>query len=175
MSAPEFSRFVRLDTLGDGPRTIEIEAQPAEREALCVRFGLVDLTRLVATAELTRSGEVIEAKGRLVADLVQSCVATAADVPATIDEAFALRFVPERAVEGGEQELELEEKDLDEMTYEGGSVDLGEAVAQTLVLSIDLFPRAPDAEEHLRAVGVIPEEEAGPFSALQGLRDLLKK
>jgi uncharacterized metal-binding protein YceD (DUF177 family) len=175
MSAPEFSRFVRLDTLGDGPRTVEIEANAAEREALCERFGLVELNRLVATAEVTRAGDVVEAKGRLSADLVQACVATAADVPATIDEAFALRFAPERPLVGGEQEIELEEKDLDEMSYSGGAIDLGEAVAQTLVLSIDLFPRAPDADDHLRAVGVIPEEEAKPFSALQGLRDLLKK
>lgn len=173
--APEFSRYVRLDTLGDGPREVTIEATASECEALCVRFGLVELPKLTATAALVRNGDIVEAHGRLHADVVQSCVATGVDVPATIDEPFALRFVPEREDGVREEEVELDEKDLDELTYTGGSVDLGEAVAQTLVLSLDLFPRAPNAEEALRAAGVIPEEEAGSFSALKGLKDLLGK
>lgn len=172
MSAPEFSRPVRLDTLGEEARAMAIEADAGERGALAARFGIVGIARLGARAEITRAGEIVHAKGRVAAEVVQACVATGGDVPATIDEPFTLRFVPERP---GVEEKELGEGELDELGHAGGAIDLGEAVAQTLALALDPFPRAPDADAILRAAGVIPEEEARPFSALGGLRDLLGK
>ena len=56
------------------------------------------------------------------------------------------------------------------------ATDLG-AVAETLALSLDPFPRAPDADAVLRAAGVLSEDEAvtGPFAALKGLKDKLSK
>ena len=39
-----------------------------------------------------------------------------------------------------------------------------------MALALDPFPRAPGAEEALRAAGVIGEGEAGPFGALAGLK-----
>jgi uncharacterized metal-binding protein YceD (DUF177 family) len=162
----EFERTIRIDTLGEGVRTIEIEADEAERAALAARFGLVAIDRLQAKADVRRSGETVFADGRIAAAVTQSCVATGADIPATIDAPFALRFVPEQAA--GE-EVELEEGELDEIGYEGAAIDLGEAVAQTLVLELDPFPRAPDADATLREMGVLSEEDAGPFAALKAL------
>lgn len=168
----EFERIVRVDTIGEGVRTIAVEANEAERAALAGRFGLAAIASLSATADVSCTGAIVRAEGRIAAAVTQICVATGDDVPAAIDEPFALRFVPEQA--GGE-EVELDEGELDDIGYDGASIDLGEAVAQTLALALDPFPRAPDADETLRQVGVIPEEEAGPFSALKGLRDLLKE
>ena len=54
MNAPEFSRLVRVDTLGAEPRTMTIEAEEAERTALARRFGLVAVERLAADAALVR-------------------------------------------------------------------------------------------------------------------------
>lgn len=174
MTAPEFARPVRLDTLGDGARPLTIAADEGERAALAVRFGLIGLERLEATASLVREGEVVTARGRIVATATQACVATGEPVPARVDESFALRFVPEDAVAG--DEIELDETDLDTLGYTGSAIDLGEAMAQEFVLALDPFPRAPDAETHLRAAGVVSEEEAearrigeGPFAALKGL------
>src|SRR3546814_10611416 len=45
---PEFSRAIRLDTIGEQPRRIEIEADAAERAALAARFGLIAIDRLAA-------------------------------------------------------------------------------------------------------------------------------
>jgi uncharacterized protein YutE (UPF0331/DUF86 family) len=59
------------------------------------------------------------------------------------------------------------------MIYTDGAIDLGEAVAQTMALALDPFPRSTNAEAALREAGVISEEEAGPFGALKGLRDQL--
>jgi uncharacterized metal-binding protein YceD (DUF177 family) len=172
MTDPEFSRPVRIDTLGEGARAIAIEADEGERAALARRFGLIAIERLEAKAEVRAAGEAVLASGRLTAAVTQACVASGEPVPAVIDEPFDLRFVPE----GGkaDEEIELEEGDLDVIGYEGSAIDLGEAAAQTLALALDPFPRAPNAEEILRAAGVVDETEVGPFSALKGLKDLLK-
>ena len=168
---PEFSRPYRLDELG-GARAVSIEADEAERAALAVRFGLIAIQRLKAEAELARDGDIVTATGRLEAGVIQACVASGEPVPARIAEDFALRFVP-ASTESDAEEVELEESDLDDIDYEGSSVDLGEAVAQTMALALDPFPRAPGADEKLRAAGVIGEEDAGPFAALKALKDKL--
>jgi uncharacterized metal-binding protein YceD (DUF177 family) len=171
MPANEFARPIRLDTLGEGARSVAIAADPAECAALAQRFGLIAIERLEASATLRRSGAMVLAEGRLQARVVQACVATGDALPAVLDEPFALRFEPEGA--GGPEEVELEETDLDIVPYAGGAIDLGEAVAETLSLALDPFPRAADADERLRAAGVLAEDEAGPFAALKGLKDRL--
>ena len=176
MSGPEFSRPVRIDTLGEGNRSIAIEADEGERAALAARFGLLSLASLTAEAELRREGDVIIAEGRLRATAEQACVASGAPVPASVDEPFSLRFVPEGDIEEG-TEIELDAEDWDTIDYSGGAIDLGEAAAETLALSLDPFPRAADADAVLREAGVLSEDEVvtGPFAALQGLKDKLKK
>jgi uncharacterized metal-binding protein YceD (DUF177 family) len=175
MTEPEFSRPVRIDTLGEAPRTVAIEAEAGEREALARRFGLVAIHSLSAEAGLSRAGETVIAEGRLEANVTQSCVATAAPLEAALDEPFRIEFRPQPSIESPEEEVELGEGDLDVTFYDGASVDLGEAVAETLSLALDPYPRAPGAEEALREAGVKDESEAGAFAALAGLRDKLGK
>ena len=69
--------------------------------------------------------------------------------------------------------MELAEGELDIVPYEGGAIDLGEAAAQTLVLALDPWPRAPDADVALRAAGVLREGEEGPGNAFAKLKGLL--
>lgn len=170
---PEFSRPVRIDTIGAGARDISIEAGESERAALAERFGLVAIDRLTAELSVDRKGEEIEARGRLSAAVVQSCVASGAPVPEEIDEPFMIRFRPPPAEPSGEEEIELAEEEMDVVFYDGASIDIGEAVAETLSLSLDPYPRAPEAETVLREAGVLSEEEAKPEGALAGLKDLL--
>lgn len=174
---PEFSRPFRLDAIGGEPRAVHVEADAAERAALAGRFGLVSIETLTADATIRREGARVWAEGRLKGRAVQSCVATGDPIPARVEEPFALRFDPEGETSEDEGELELEESDLDLLTYEGGSIDLGEAVAQGFSLALDPFPRVADAEERLRAAGVKSEEEAeeariesSPFAALKALK-----
>jgi uncharacterized metal-binding protein YceD (DUF177 family) len=173
---PEFSRPFRLDTIGGEPRRVAIEANEAERAALAARFGLQSVGSLGAEAVIRREGEQVWAEGALRAEAVQSCVATGDPVPAVVKERFALRFDPAGA-RAGEEELELDESDLDILTYDGGAIDLGEAVAQGFALALDPFPRAAGAEVALREAGVKSEEDAeeeriaaSPFAALKGLK-----
>jgi uncharacterized metal-binding protein YceD (DUF177 family) len=174
MTAPELSRPVPVDSLGNDPRPLTVEADEAERAALARRFGLIAIERLSAEAVLTRAGEEVRAVGRLDGLVVQSCVASAAPVEAVLDEPFDLVFRPHPEIEHDE-EVELGEGELDTIFYEDGAIDLGEAMAQTLLLGLDPYPRAPEAGEALKAAGVKSEDEAGPFAALASLRDKLKQ
>jgi uncharacterized metal-binding protein YceD (DUF177 family) len=178
MTAPEFSRPVRLDTLGAQPRELELVAAPEERAALARRFGLLALDRLAADVSVTRRDEDIALHGTLRAEVSQACVASAAPVPATLSVPFDLRFRPQPAPGGADEEVELGEGELDVVFYESGEIDLGEAVAETLALNLDPWPRAPDADMALRAAGVQregEEEKESPFSVLAGLKGKLPK
>lgn len=175
MIPPEFSRLVRLDSIGEAGRAMTLEADAAERAALARRFGLPGIARLTAEAALAPNGSDIAVRGTLAATVTQSCVATGAPVEAEIEAGFAILFRPHADLKAGEEEIELGGDELDTVFYDGPAVDIGEAVAETLALSLDPYPRAPGAEEALRAAGVKSEEQAGPFSALAGLRDKLGK
>lgn len=168
MTSSEFSRPQRLDTIGDEPRSVAIEADEAERKALAGRFGLIAIECLTAQFTIRRNAAGIQAEGRVEASVIQACSITGDPLPAMIDEPVALRFVA--AGQSEQDEVELSDDDLDVIEMEGGAVDLGEAAAETLALALDPFPRGPGAEAALRDAGVISEEEAGPFGALAGLK-----
>lgn len=170
----EFSRPVRLDTIGNEPREMEIEATPGERIALAKRFDIVSLDALSARATLVRQAGEVHARGSLQARLVQACVATGVDLPAEIEAPFDIVFrdaLPQDVPDAG---LELNESECDVVFFEGSSVDLGEAVAETLALAIDPYARASDADAVLREAGVLSEGEAavagGAFAGLAALK-----
>lgn len=175
----EFSRIWRVDTLGPAPRQVEIEADETERRALAERFDLVAIDWVEAQAALSRHGEIVTATGSLRATVTQSCVATGEPVAEQVDAPFRIEFRPRPAGGGADEEIELGEAELDTIFYDGAAIDLGEAVAETLSLSLDPYPRAPDAEQALRDAGVKDEEQAAressPFAALQGLKEKLNK
>jgi len=175
MSQVEFSRTVRIDTIGTVPRALQVEADEAERAALARRFDLPSLDRLQADVDVSRGAGEIIASGRIQAEVTQRCVVTAEPVSARIDEPFAVRFRPPPAAGSPEEEIELAEEELDVMFTDGALIDVGEAVAQTLALNLDSYPRAPGAETALQEAGVKDEGEAGPFGALAALKEKLGK
>ena len=172
--APEFSRIIRLNEVGDGAREHKIQANEAERLALARRFGLLGLGALDATLTIVPQEDNWRVSGVLVAKVTQSCVASAQPVTTSLNLPFAVRYVRE-SNESMADDLELQDGDCDELLLDGEWIDLGETVAQSLYLGLDPYPRAPDAESHLRALGVISEDEAGPFAALAGLKGKLKQ
>ena len=177
MTTPEFSRPVRLDNLGGQPRAMTIAAAPEELAAIAARFGLLALDRLTADLTLSRSGEQVDLHGTLQAELVQACVASGAPVPAALIVPFDIAFRPQPEAGGADEEVELSEGELDVVFYDRAEIDVGEAVAETLSLNLDPYPRSPEADAVLRAAGVRPEGEEQketPFAALAGLKDRLK-
>jgi uncharacterized metal-binding protein YceD (DUF177 family) len=162
-----FARHLRLDQLRDGER-LDLVADEAERGAIAKRLGLVSLERLEAHACLDRTGDVVRATGRLLASLDQSCVVTSEPVGAHIDEAFSLIFVPVPR-DGTDAEIELGEADCDTVFYDGAAIDLGTAIADTLALNLDPYPRSAAADAALKEAGVLTEEQASPFAVLAKL------
>jgi len=173
MTAPEFSRLERIDTIGEGEREISVTATESERAALAERFGLKAIERLEGVFRVRRDAGGIVARGNVQASVVQSCVVTDDPLPVTLDEPVALRFVAEGEPEA--DEIELDEDALDTMSFDGAAIDLGEAAAETMALALDPFPRGPNAAAVLREAGVISEEEAKPMGALAGLKAQLEK
>ncbi|MFM7029349.1 MAG: YceD family protein [Chakrabartia sp.] len=171
---PEFSRPYRLDTLGQ-PKDVDIAATPDEAAALAQRFGLQGIEKLAARARIIAGTDGIDVTGRMTARATQSCVVTGDAVPAVLDQDFAIRFIAPDAAMPEAEEIELSAEDCDVMEHDGQAIDLGEAVAQTLGLALDPYPRSAGAQDRLKAAGVLSEEQAGPFGALAALKDKLKK
>jgi len=170
----DFAHRLSLDQIRDGDR-LDIVADDEERRDVVERLGLLNLDRFEAHAVLSRDGQKVRANGRLKAALDQSCVATGEAVPAHIDEPFDLLFVPEPKGRTADDEIELGEGDLDTIFHDGSAIDLGGAIADTLALSLDPYPRSAGAEAALKEAGVLTEDEASPFAALAALKEKLSK
>lgn len=165
----DFARRLPIDQIRDGQR-LDLTADEAERAAVAKRLGLLALSRFEAHVVLGREGKIVTADGRVRAQLDQACIATGEPVPARIDEAFTLRFAPPPVVEGPEPEIELGAHELDTVFHDGHTIDLGEALADTLGLALEPYPRGANAELALKQAGVIGEGEAGPFAILAQLK-----
>lgn len=164
-----FAHQLRLDQVRDGDR-LDVVADDEERAAVAKRLDLASLGRLEAHVCLKRTGDIIRAKGRLLASLDQSCVVTGQPVAAHVDEPFAILFVPEPETGGPDEEIELGEADCDTVFHDGAAIDLGGALADTLALSLDPYPRSAGADAALKEAGVLTEAQASPFAVLAKLR-----
>jgi uncharacterized metal-binding protein YceD (DUF177 family) len=157
--APEFSRPVPLTRLASRPFRQEIAATEAECIALARRFALVSLDSLAATVDLVAErGGTFLLTAEFSASFAQECVISLEPVPGDVQASFALRYGPADS----EPETNADEDPAFE-PLTGGSIDVGEAVAQEFALSLPPFPRAPNA-----GIDEGPPEPGseGPFSVL---------
>jgi uncharacterized metal-binding protein YceD (DUF177 family) len=160
---PEFSRPIKLDQIGGKGHVVALSATAEECVALAARFDLISLSSLTASLTVSREGEIVALSGEFSAAVTQACIASAEPVTVAIHELVHVRFVPD-APDG--EEVELDSADCDVMEHDGQSIDLGEAIAQSLALALDPYPRSPNAEAALRTAGVKSEEDVRPLGAL---------
>ncbi len=182
---PEFSRPIKIDEIGIGDSLHIITASEPECAALAVRFELLHLCELRAEISLSRQSggthnTAISARGRVTAHVQQLCIASSEAIADIIDEAVDMVFVPVTAMAiVPETDVELTAEDCDIMEHDGRVVDIGEAVAQSLALAINPYPRSNDAEQRLRAAGVKRDDDvvapSGPFAALSAIKDQLAR
>jgi uncharacterized metal-binding protein YceD (DUF177 family) len=165
----DFAHHLRLDQLRDGER-LDLVADDTERVAIAKRLGLACIDRLEAHVSLSKTGDIVRASGRLVAALDQSCVVTNVPVPAHVDAPFDLAFMPEPAATSHDEEIELAESDCDIVFYDSGLIDLGTAIADTLALNLDPYPRSAGADAALKEAGVLTGAEASPFAVLAHIK-----
>ena len=134
---PEISRTARVDRL---PAALTVEASPAECVALARRLQILGVASLWCRFTLRRRGDIVVAAGEMRASVTQACVVSLEPVAQTIDETFELRFVP-----SGKERDDEDPESPDELPYEGDTIDFGEAAAEQLALTLDPYPRHPDA------------------------------
>jgi uncharacterized metal-binding protein YceD (DUF177 family) len=167
---PEFSRLVPLARLGSAPFRQQIEATPSECEKLSRRFDLLALDRLTAAVELRRQGdEVIVLEAAFEAEFVQNCVVTLEPVAGAVSDRFMLVYGP-AAAEQQEIGSELAEAAFEPLNRD--VIDIGEAVAQELSLSLPVFPRQLDAKIDAEASA---EATGSPFISLARLKQRMER
>jgi uncharacterized metal-binding protein YceD (DUF177 family) len=176
----EFYRPFDTGEMSDDVAEREISANDAERAALAQRFGLQALDRLSATLTVRRVDDnMFHVSGRLAAAVVQQCVVTLEPLKVSLDEPVAVTFVkpkiaaPKGKAGAAEAEEGLEEEGPEIMA--GDLIDLGEAVAQQLAVSLNPYPRAPGASlEAVLPPGLVKEtaeeKRPSPFAVLETLR-----
>ncbi len=167
----EMSRPFHIAALAEEPEhKIGIEATDAERAALAARYSLLSLSLLEAELTVRRdvSGEIV-VEGKLRADVEQECVVTLEPVRDTVASPFDQRYTlsPEEPV----ADLVIDSDDAEPPEpVVGDAIDLGELVSQYLGLSLNPYPRAPDADA--QAGEYQAESPAdGPFAELAKLRE----
>lgn len=168
--APEFSKIIRVAELAAIPAPAKISASRDERTALAKRFDLPAIHNLCAEYRLAQNNERIVFSGTVTSELEQSCAITGKPFPVTLSEPFQIAFVSAGDTSPSEEEIELEADDCDLIEYTGGRFDLGEAIAQTLYLALDPYPRGPEADSAEARKILTSQEEAGPFGALAALK-----
>jgi len=173
MTHPEFSHIIRLSELGSAPVTGQLHAEADQLQALAQRFDLPAIKNLRADYRLKAGESRIAFSGTMTSDLEQQCVVSAEAFPVQVEEQFDIAFVPKSDDLEETDEVELQTEDCDLIDFEDGRIDLGEALAQTLYLALDPYPRGPNADAVAKAKGLQSEEQAGPFGALAALKDKL--
>jgi uncharacterized metal-binding protein YceD (DUF177 family) len=160
----EFSRTFVVDPMPHAGISYAIAAAPRELSALAARFDLLALDRLEARGWIGPDGPRgrIALEGRLEAAVTQACVTTLEPVPGQVATDFRRLFGPlGDTPTTGEVLVDPLAEEIEPLP--GRELDVGEIVAEELLLALDPYPRAPGAE--LPAPRSVDPED-GPFAAL---------
>lgn len=140
---PELSCPLSVARIPPAGLVQEILATPDQRKALADRLGLLEIKKLEARLEVNfTSGDLVEIRGWLKADLVQQCVVTLDPLPQKIETKIDALFAPASYETAGEGMADLSLHDDRDVDYiQNGVIDLGELVTQNLGVSLDPYPR----------------------------------
>jgi uncharacterized metal-binding protein YceD (DUF177 family) len=171
---PELSRLLSIEgIIPDKTREEIITATADECAELAARLDLRELESLTAKLSIRRvsGGSILRVAGHISADVVQGCVVSLQDVPATIEADFETFFTQAPDSESHAKELSFtaEDEDSPEMIV-NGMIDLGEVVTQYLSLNLETYPRAPGVSlaAQLAEAGIKGREN--PFAVLESLK-----
>ena len=164
MTAPEFSRPLRVEPLPRDGLVQEIEANAAEREALAKLNNLPAIARLTARFTVTKWRRGVEVEGELSARVTQTCVVSLEPFDTDIEEPIEVRFLPQDPA--APPPAVLDENAPDPLV--DGRIDLGAIASEFLTLALDPYPRKPGVA--FEAPGDAPGPES-PFAGLRALGD----
>lgn len=145
----EFYRPVRVDKIGDAYRET-IRADDGECAELARRFSLRAIERLRADVCIVPKGrDLFVLTGEISARVVQSCVVTGEPVPEEVHCSFSVSYSLD--VEAYWENEVVSETDTGGTCedppepIENGEIDMGESVAEQLILEITPYPRVHGA------------------------------
>ncbi len=184
-TAKTLSHRLDVGRLPAGGRHVVIDADEAERNWLAANLKVEEVNRFHADVNIKpwrREGARVT--GMFDADIVQNCVVTLEPVSSHLSEEFDVTFLPANDGEGrsgtADAEFLLDPDAPDSPDYlDGNMLDVAAVAIEQMALSIDLYPRKPDAD--LEPEYVIDEDEdrkqseKSPFSALESLKRDMEK
>ena len=159
--APEFSRPLQTDRVPKAGSVEKLHAEPRELIALARRMKIPAIHALSAEIRATPwRGGGIKLEGHLTADIEQVSVISLEAFRETVSVPVSRYFLPPGAVVENEGEDDAD-------PIQGGIVDLGEVVAETLALDLEPYPRKPGEAfaEHVED-DAAPGENPSPFAVL---------
>lgn len=159
--APEFSRPLQTDRVPKAGSVEKLHAEPRELVALARRMKIPAIHALSAEIRATPwRGGGIKLEGHLTADIEQVSVISLEAFRETVSIPVSRYFLPPGAVVENEGEDDAD-------PIQGGIVDLGEVVAETLALDLEPYPRKPGEAfaEHIEDDAALGENPS-PFAVL---------
>jgi uncharacterized metal-binding protein YceD (DUF177 family) len=172
----EVTLMADIPALAKSGQTLHFAAKPKERKVLSARIEVPELLKFEADFTASRQTPGIYlVKGKVQAEMVQTCVRTLEPVKTSINQAFSLTFMAEKDYSDYLQQAEEREiADIEVLC--GEEVNLGEIAVQYLSLFVDRFPAAEGAPEE-KDLGHKPGFESGdshieaasPFAILKKL------
>jgi uncharacterized metal-binding protein YceD (DUF177 family) len=148
----------------------EVEAGETERTAIAALAGLRDLPRLAASFDLSRAvGGNIHVRGRIQAQVGQTCVVSLEPLTSEVDEEIEAMFSPDAPpvpeATSGDEDGPAEDPPE---PIVNGAIDLGTLATEFLMLGLDPYPRKEGA---VFEPVITPDDPADhPFAALKALK-----
>lgn len=165
--AAELSRMVDTSHWHGPALSIVVETTVDERRRLAARFDLQDIVSLRGELCLEQDDDdLFRLSGRLVADVVQTCVVSLEPIRAHVDESFGRSYSAAAKADATDEPIDAEGDDPPDPIVEG-KIDVGEALAEELGLALDPYPRLPGASLKMATPGDTPR---GPFDRLRDLQ-----
>ena len=157
-----FSHVLRVNEIGAGVTRLLVP-DDSERVRIVKALDLASLSTFESELSVVPAHLGWTLSGRVKAEAEQVCGITLEPLPVTVDARFVVALVEEADVTP-EVEVTLDDDSPD--VIEDGKIDLGQYAVEQFALSLDPFPRKPDAEF------VQPEEpaEISPFAVLKQMR-----
>lgn len=176
--AQPFQRPMRVDQFRrDAQTRFRIASEPGENAALARYLGVDAVQRLTLAGFVSPHGkDGWRVHARLVAKIVQTCVVTLEPIHSRIDEEIERIYVPEHLNRHRTEVILLPDEE-DVPDYFADIIDPGQLAVESLLLSIDPYPRREGAEldkeaEIVHHSGDDADTTTRPFA---GLADLLRR
>lgn len=170
-----FSYVVKVGHISANPVTVTLSADERERAGVARLWQVEKVDSLSAELQIARwKKDGIRIKGRVVADIVQSCIVTLEPIAAHLDEPMDQIFIPEGSklaritLDGhGEMVVDPDGPDTPEL-FQGDSIDAGSVVTEFAALAIDPYPRKQgvDFKDHIEDDGA-NDRKPSAFSVLK--------